>query len=297
MSLLVCGSLAFDTIMNFEGRFAEQILPSQLHILNVSFLVPSLRREYGGCAGNIAYGLRQLGSEVVPLATLGNDGQDYLDRLNAMGVDTRHIAGAADNYTAQAMIMTDLDNNQITAFHPGAMSQAHTNPVPARDDIRLAIVAPDGRDAMLLHAQQLHAAGIPFVFDPGQGLPMFNGPELEHFVELATWITVNDYEGRMLCDRTGLSLEALSERVEGLVVTLAEQGCEVWQRAKRTSVDGVAATAVVDPTGCGDAFRSALLHGLALGWDLPRCAALGNRMGATKIASRGGQNYQFDANS
>ena len=297
MSLLVCGSLAFDTIMNFEGRFAEQILPSQLHILNVSFLVPSLRREYGGCAGNIAYGLRQLGSEVVPLATLGSDGQDYLDRLNAMGVDTRHIAAAADSYTAQAMIMTDLDNNQITAFHPGAMSQAHTNPVPVRDDIRLAIVAPNGRDAMLLHAQQLHAAGIPFVFDPGQGLPMFNGPELEHFVELATWITVNDYEGRMLCDRTGLSLEALSERVEGLVVTLAEQGCEVWQRAKRTSVDGVAATAVVDPTGCGDAFRAALLHGLALGWDLPRCAALGNRMGATKIASRGGQNYQLDTNS
>jgi adenosine kinase len=297
MSLLVCGSLAFDTIMNFEGRFAEQILPSQLHILNVSFLVPSLRREYGGCAGNIAYGLRQIGSEVVPLATLGNDGQDYLDRLNAMGVDTRHIAAAADSYTAQAMIMTDLDNNQITAFHPGAMSHAHTNPVPVRQDIRLAIVAPDGRDAMLLHAQQLHAAGIPFVFDPGQGLPMFNGPELEHFVELATWITVNDYEGRMLCDRTGLSLEALSERVEGLVVTLADQGCEVWQRAKRTPVDGVAATAVVDPTGCGDAFRAALLHGLAQGWDLTRCAALGNRMGAAKIASRGGQNYQFDTNS
>ena len=297
MSLLVCGSLAFDTIMNFEGRFAEQILPSQLHILNVSFLVPSLRREYGGCAGNIAYGLRQLGSEVVPLATLGSDGQDYLDRLNALGVDTRHIAAAADSYTAQAMIMTDRDNNQITAFHPGAMSQAHNNPVPSRDDIRLAIVAPDGRDAMLLHAQQLHAAGIPFVFDPGQGLPMFNGPELEHFVELATWITVNDYEGRMLCDRTGLSLEALSERVEGLVVTLAEQGCEVWQRTKRTHVGGVAATAVVDPTGCGDAFRAALLHGLALGWDLPRCAALGNRMGAVKIASQGGQNYQFDATS
>ena len=296
MSLLVCGSLAFDTIMNFEGRFAEQILPSQLHILNVSFLVPGLRREYGGCAGNIAYGLRQLGSEVVPLAMLGSDGQDYLDRLNALGVDTRLIATAADSYTAQAMIMTDRDNNQITAFHPGAMSQAHTNPVPVRQDIRLAIVAPDGRDAMLLHAQQLHTAGIPFVFDPGQGLPMFNGSELEHFVKLATWITVNDYEGRMLCDRTGLSLEALSERVEGLVVTLADQGCEVWQRAKRIPVAGVAATAVVDPTGCGDAFRAALLHGLAQGWDLPRCVALGNRMGAVKIASRGGQNYRFDTN-
>jgi adenosine kinase len=297
MTVLVCGSLAFDTIMNFEGRFAEQILPSQLHILNVSFLVPVLRREYGGCAGNIAYGLRQLGSEVIPLATLGNDGQEYLDRLNALGVDVRHVATAADSYTAQAMIMTDRDNNQITAFHPGAMSQAHTNPVPARSDIRLAIVAPDGREAMLLHAQQLHAAGVPFVFDPGQGLPMFSGPELEQFVELATWVTVNDYEGRMLCDRTGLSLAALSERVEGLVVTLADQGCEVWQRAQRTHVPGVAATAVVDPTGCGDAFRSALLHGLAQGWDLAICVALGNRMGAAKIASRGGQNYQFQANA
>jgi len=297
MSLLVCGSLAFDTIMNFEGRFAEQILPSQLHILNVSFLVPGLRREYGGCAGNIAYGLRQLGSEVVPLATLGSDGQDYLDRLHALGVDTRHVATAADSYTAQAMIMTDRDNNQITAFHPGAMSEAHNNPVPAREKVRLAIVAPDGRDAMLLHAEQLHAAGIPFIFDPGQGLPMFDGPELEHFVELATWITVNDYEGRMLCDRTGLSLEALSERVEGLVVTLADQGCEVWERAKRTQVDGVAATAVIDPTGCGDAFRAAVLHGLALGWDLTQCVGLGNKMGAAKIASRGGQNYQFDLNS
>ena len=297
MTVLVCGSLAFDTIMNFEGRCAEQILPSQLHILNVSFLVPVLRREYGGCAGNIAYGLRQLGSEVVPLATLGNDGQEYLDRLNALGVDVRHVATSADSYTAQAMIMTDRDNNQITAFHPGAMSQAHTNPVPARSDIRLGIIAPDGREAMLLHAQQLHAAGVPFVFDPGQGLPMFSGPELEQFVELATWITVNDYEGRMLCDRTGLSLAALSERVEGLVVTLADQGCEVWQRGQRTHVPGVAATAVVDPTGCGDAFRAALLHGLAQGWDLARCVALGNRMGAAKIASRGGQNYQLQANA
>ena len=297
MAVLVCGSLAFDTIMNFEGRFAEQILPSQLHILNVSFLVPALRREYGGCAGNIAYGLRQLGTEAVPLATLGSDGAAYLDRLAALGVDTRHIATAADSYTAQAMIMTDRDNNQITAFHPGAMSQAHTNPVPARDDIRLAIVAPDGRDAMLLHAQQLHAAGIPFVFDPGQGLPMFSGPELAQFVELATWVTVNDYEGRMLCDRTGLSLAAISERVEGLVVTLADQGCEVWQRAARTHVAGVAAAEVLDPTGCGDAFRAALLHGLVQGWDLTRCVTLGNRIGAAKIASRGGQNYRFDANA
>lgn len=295
MSILICGSLAFDTIMTFEGRFAEQILPSQLHILNVSFLVPALRREYGGCAGNIAYGLRQLGDEAVPLAALGNDGQDYLERLGKLGVDTRFVGQVADLYTAQAMIMTDRDNNQITAFHPGAMSQAHDYPVPAQEAIRIAIISPDGRDAMLSHAEQLHKAGIPFVFDPGQGLPMFNGEELSRFIAMATWVTVNDYEGRMLCDRTGLSLEGIAAQVKGLVVTLAEQGCEVWEAGERSLVSGVKATEVVDPTGCGDAFRAALLHGLAQGWSLARCAELGNRIGATKIASRGGQNYSFTA--
>ncbi|MDP2418977.1 MAG: carbohydrate kinase family protein [Hydrogenophaga sp.] len=293
MSILVCGSLAFDTIMTFEGRFAEQILPSQLHILNVSFLVPGLRREYGGCAGNIAYGLRQLGAQAVPLAMLGNDGQDYLARLKALGVDTQHVGSSTDCYTAQAMIMTDRDNNQITAFHPGAMSQAHDNPVPARADITLGIISPDGREAMLSHARQLHAAGVPFVFDPGQGLPMFNGEELLQFVELATWVAVNDYEARMLSDRTGLSLESLAERVQGLIVTLGAQGCEIWEAGQKTTVPGLSATDVVDPTGCGDAFRAALLHGLEQGWALQRCAELGNRMGAAKIASRGGQNYLF----
>ncbi len=295
MSILICGSLAFDTIMTFEGRFAEQILPSQLHILNVSFLVPALRREYGGCAGNIAYGLRQLGDRAVPLAALGNDGQDYLERLDAIGVDTRFVGQVPDHYTAQAMIMTDLDNNQITAFHPGAMSLAHAHPVPAEEAIRIAIISPDGRDAMLSHAEQLHQAGIPFVFDPGQGLPMFNGEELSRFISMASWVTVNDYEGRMLCDRTGLSLEAIAAQVKGLVVTLAEQGCDVWEGGQRTLVPGVKASEVVDPTGCGDAFRAALLHGLAQDWSLVRCAELGNRMGATKIASRGGQNYRFTA--
>jgi adenosine kinase len=295
MSILVCGSLAFDTIMTFEGRFAEQILPSQLHILNVSFLVPGLRREYGGCAGNIAYGLRQLGAQAVPLATLGNDGQEYLERLRQLGVDTAHVSTASETYTAQAMIMTDRDNNQITAFHPGAMSEAHTNPVPDRADIKVAIISPDGRDAMLTHAQQLHAAGVPFVFDPGQGLPMFSGEELVQFVELATWVTLNDYEARMLCDRSGLSLEALASRVRGLIVTLGEQGCEVWEGGQRTVVAGLSASEVVDPTGCGDAFRAALLHGLEQGWSLQRCVELGNRMGATKIASRGGQNYTLDS--
>jgi len=295
MPILVCGSLAFDTIMTFEGRFAEQILPSQLHILNVSFLVPALRREYGGCAGNIAYGLRQLGAHAVPLATLGNDGQEYLERLQSLGVDTAHVNSATESYTAQAMIMTDRDNNQITAFHPGAMSMAHDNPVPARTDIAVAIISPDGRDAMLTHAKQLHAAGVPFVFDPGQGLPMFNGEELKQFIELATWITVNDYEGKMLSDRTGWSFEDIASRVRGLIVTLAEHGCEVWEGGQKTVVPGVKATEVVDPTGCGDAFRAALLHGLEQGWSLARCADLGNRMGAAKISTRGGQNYTAPA--
>jgi adenosine kinase len=292
MPILVCGSLAFDTIMTFEGRFAEQILPSQLHILNVSFLVPGLRREYGGCAGNIAYGLRQLGAQAVPLAALGNDGSEYLDRLRALGVDTQHVSSVAENYTAQAMIMTDRDNNQITAFHPGAMSMAHDNPVPKRDDIAVAIISPDGRDAMLTHARQLHDAGVPFVFDPGQGLPMFNGEELKQFIALASWVTLNDYEAQMLCDRTGLTLDAIAAQVRGLVVTLGAEGCDVWDgAANKVRVAGVAATSVVDPTGCGDAFRAALLHGLEQGWSLQRCAELGNRMGAVKIASRGGQNY------
>lgn len=295
MSILVCGSLAFDTIMTFEGRFAEQILPSQLHILNVSFLVPGLRREYGGCAGNIAYGLRQLGSSAVPLAMVGNDAQDYLGRLQTLGVNTQFIGITAGNYTAQAMIMTDRDNNQITAFHPGAMSDAHTNAVPTDAGVKLAIISPDGRDAMLQHAQQLHTAGIPFVFDPGQGLPMFNGEELTSFIELASWVTVNDYEGKMLSDRTGLSFEDIAARVNGLIVTLGEQGCEVWEGGQKTLVPGVKAVEVLDPTGCGDAFRAALLHGLSQGWSLPRCAELGNKIGATKIASRGGQNYQFAA--
>lgn len=291
MAILVCGSLAFDTIMTFEGRFADQILPDQLHILNVSFLVPGLRRDFGGCAGNIAYGLRQLGSAAVPLAALGSDGADYLERMRSLGVDTSHVVTVAEAYTAQAMIMTDRDNNQITAFHPGAMSFAHQNPVPARQDLALGIVAPDGRDAMLSHAAQLKAAGIPFVFDPGQGLPMFNGEELLAFIDQASWVAVNDYEGRMLCDRTGLSLAEISRRVKGLIVTLGEQGCDVWEGGQAVRVAGLAAEAVVDPTGCGDAFRAALLHGLAQGWPLQRCAQLGNRMGALKIAVRGPQNY------
>ena len=295
MSSVICGSLAFDTIMSFEGRFSEQILPDQLHILNVSFLVPALRREYGGCAGNIAYSLRQLGGTPLPMATVGNDGADYLARMKAHGISTEFVRQVDDAYTAQAMIMTDRDNNQITAFHPGAMMQAHTTQITPRSDIKLGIISPDGRDAMLLHAQQFKAAGIPFVFDPGQGLPMFDGKELAHFVELATWVTLNDYEAKMLCDRTGLSCAEMSRQVQGLVVTLGAEGCEVWMDGERTLVPPVKAEAVVDPTGCGDAFRGALLFGLEQGWSLARCAALGNRVGAHKIASRGGQNYTLSS--
>ena len=295
MPAVICGSLAFDTITTFPGRFAQQILPEQVHILNVSFLVPTLRREWGGCAGNIAYTLAQLGGQPVVVAALGNDGGEYLERLRGLGVDTAGVRVETGHYTAQAIIITDTDNNQITAFHPGAMMQAHLTPVPQRADLAVGIVAPDGRDAMLLHAQQMHDAGIPFVFDPGQGLPMFDGAELKRFVALATWVAVNDYEARLLCERTGLELAQLSRsHLRGVVVTLGADGCELWIDGQRSHVPGVAATEVVDPTGCGDAFRAALLYGLERGWPLARCVELGNRVGAIKIASRGGQNHRIE---
>ena len=295
MSALICGSLAFDTIMNFEGSFAEQIMPEQLHILNVSFLVPSLRREFGGCAGNIAYSLTQLGGSALPMAAVGNDGKDYVAHLRNKGISTEFITEIAGSYTAQAMIMTDRDNNQITAFHPGAMSHAHASEIKPRSDIKLGIISPDGRDAMLLHAAQFKAAAIPFVFDPGQGLPMFNGAELMHFIDRANWVTVNDYEGRMLSERCGLDSSEISRRVQGLVVTLGAEGCEVWVDGEMTHVPAVKAAQLVDPTGCGDAFRGALLFGLERGWSLVQCCALGNRVGAHKIATPGCQNYTLEA--
>ena len=294
MASLICGSLAFDSIMSFEGRFAEQILPDQLHILNVSFLVPALRRDFGGCAGNIAYSLKQLGGTPLPMATLGQDGAEYMQRLCDLGIATDHVRLLNDTYTAQAMIMTDRDNNQITAFHPGAMMQAHITRIEAHPEVKLAIISPDGRDAMLQHAEQCHAAHIPFVFDPGQGLPMFDGAELARFIEQSTWVTVNDYEGKLLTERTGWSSAEISRRVDGLIVTLGAQGCEVWQDGEMTHVPPVQATQVVDPTGCGDAWRGALLFGLEQGWSLAECAALGNRVGALKIASRGPQNYSIE---
>ena len=293
MAAVICGSLAFDTIMSFEGRFAEQILPDQLHILNVSFLVPALRRDFGGCAGNIAYSLKLLGGTPLPMATLGDDGADYLARMKSLGISTEFVRQVQGTYTAQAMIMTDRDNNQITAFHPGAMMQAHVTRIESRADIKLGMISPDGRDAMLQHAEQFHAAGIPFVFDPGQGLPMFDGSELAGFVEKATWVTVNDYEGKMLSERTGWSSAEISRRTQGLVVTLGGEGCEVWIGGEKTLVPPVKAREIVDPTGCGDAWRGALLHGLEQGWSLARCAELGNKVGSLKIASRGPQNWSL----
>jgi len=295
MSVLICGSLAFDTITTFPGRFAQQILPDQVHILNVSFLVPTLRREYGGCAGNIAYSLHQLGGNPLVMATLGADGGPYLARMKEWGISLEHVGTVADSYTAQAIIITDQDNNQITAFHPGAMQQAHIQRIEADPRIKLAIIAPDGRDAMIQHAEQLKAAGIPFVFDPGQGLPMFDGADLERFVSQATWVTVNDYEGKMLADRTGKSLAELSRAgLRGLVETLGADGCNVYIQGELTHVAGVKASAVVDPTGCGDAFRGGLLYGLSHDWDLVRSVRLANIMGATKIAVAGPQTYSID---
>jgi len=296
MSALICGSLAFDTIATFPGRFSQQIMPEQLHILNVSFLVPTLRREFGGCAGNIAYSLQQLGGQPMIMAAVGDDGADYLQRVASWGASTALIRTLPDTHTAQAIIITDSDNNQITAFHPGAMQSAHLNVVPQDANIRVAIVAPDGRDAMLQHAAQLAQAKIPFIFDPGQGLPMFDGAELRGFVEQATWVAVNDYEARMLCERTGQTLESLSKsHLHGIVVTLGAEGCDLWQGGICVRVPGVTAQAVVDPTGCGDAFRAALLFGIEQGWSLERSVQLGNRVGAVKIAFRGGQNHTLDA--
>ncbi len=299
MPALICGSLAFDTITTFPGRFAEQILPEQVHILNVSFLVPTLRREWGGCAGNIAYNLQAIGGAPVILAAVGVDGGEYVARVQGWGADTSLIHRDRELHTAQCHITTDRDNNQITAFHPGAMSNAHHMKVPGkaqRSDLNIGIIAPDGRDAMWQHAHQMAEAGIPFVFDPGQQLPQFNGDEHREILGLARWVAVNDYEARMLEERTGESAAAISQRpnIEGVVVTLAEQGCELWIKGQRTVVPGVTASAVQDPTGCGDAFRAALLFGLERGWSLQRCAALGNRIGAVKIAERGPQNHRFD---
>ncbi|HVL76466.1 MAG TPA: carbohydrate kinase family protein [Noviherbaspirillum sp.] len=288
---LICGSLAFDTIMLFRGRFSEALLADQLHKINVAFLVPEVRREFGGCAGNIAYNLRLLEGDPLIMATIGSDGGPYLERLEQLRISPRCVRTIETSYTAQAYITTDEGGNQITAFHPGAMSFSHQNRVADAGAVKLAIIAPDGRDGMLQHARDCAELGIPFIFDPGQGLPMFNGKELEHLVELATYVAVNDYEAELLMERTGLSLEALAERVTGLIVTRGERGSEIYASGRRIDIPCVPADGVVDPTGCGDAFRAGLMYGLTNGMDWETTGRLASLMGSIKIAHQGGQNH------
>src|SRR5215472_1364634 len=289
---LVCGSLALDTIMVFPDRFSRHILPEQTHVLSVAFQIGEMRREWGGTAGNIAYNLKALGGAPVVMATLGDDGGAYFDRLRAQGMVTEAVRIVPGTYTGQAFIITDLDDNQITAFHPGAMNESHRNRVSDVSDIALGIVAPDGREGMREHVRDLAAAGIPFIFDPGQGMPLFSGQELIEMIERADCVTVNDYEARMLCDRTGLSLEAIASRVRALVVTLGGEGSRIHADGKTIEIPAVKPSALVDPTGCGDAYRAGLLFGMAHGWPWERAGRLASVLGSIKIASRGGQNHR-----
>ena len=290
---LICGSLAFDKIMQYHGRFAETLLADQLHRVNVSFLVPTLRTEYGGCAANIAYNLKLLGGDPLIMATLGQDGAGYLERLRTFGIETRAIKTIADAYTAQCFVTADQDNNQINAFHPGAMQFSHENKVADQGKVRVAIIAPDGRDGMLQHARDCVAEGVPFMFDPGQQLPMFNGEELLTFIEQATYLAANDYEFEMVMDRTGLSLEQIAARLDALIVTRGEKGSEIYAGGERHDIPPVAAPLVVDPTGCGDAYRAGLLFGIAQGYDWNTTGRLASLLGAIKIAHQGGQNHSF----
>ena len=297
MSALICGSMAYDNIMVFPGRFKEHILPDQLHILNVAFLVPEMRKELGGCAGNIAYNLRLLGGEPLIMATVGRDFDAYRAQLAAQDLDERFITMIDDTLTAQAYITTDLDDNQITAFHPGAMDHSHRNQVPTDADITIGMISPDGRQGMLEHAAQFAAADIPFIFDPGQGLPMFDGEELGKFVELATWVAVNDYEGQMLRERTGWSTEQIADRVEALIVTRGGKGSVIYTDGQQIDIPAGTPAAILDPTGCGDAYRAGLLYGITreMSWaDTGRLASL---LGAEKIAHRGTQNHSFSQKS
>ena len=291
MTICVSGSLAFDTIMQFEGRFADHILPDKVHMLNVSFFVPGMRREYGGCAGNIAYNLMLLGGDATIMATVGDDATPYLERLDKLGLSRAHVRQVPGSFTAQAFITTDLDDNQITAFHPGAMSFSHLNKVE-KAGAKLGIVAPDGREGMMQHARDFAEAGVPFIFDPGQGLPMFNGDELLDFMRLADYACFNDYEARLLCDRTGRSLEQLAGDVRALIVTRGGEGSDIYADGRRYDIPCVGAEQILDPTGCGDAYRSGLLYGIANGYDWEKTGRLAAVMGAIKIASRGGQNHQ-----
>jgi adenosine kinase len=293
MHTLICGSIAYDTIMVFNDHFKNHILPEKIHILNVAFLVPDMRREFGGCAGNIAYNLQMIGGSPLIMATVGDDYQPYDYRLQKLNLAQTHIRPVSDTFTAQAFITTDLDDNQITAFHPGAMNFSHHNHVTDAKDVSLGILAPDGRDGMLQHAREFHEAGIPFLFDPGQGLPMYNGEELLDFIDKADYIAVNDYEGQLLQERTGKTLEALAKLVKGLVVTRGSEGSIIYANGQQIEIPCVKPEEMLDPTGCGDAYRAGLLYGIANNMDWQTTGSLGSLMGALKIARRGGQNHSF----
>jgi len=293
MSALICGSIAYDTIMVFHDRFKNHILPDRVHMLNISFLVPEMRKEYGGCAGNIAYNLKLLGGDPLPMATVGRDFDPYGDWLEACRIDTRHLKVLENTYTAQAFITTDRDDNQITAFHPGAMGFAHENRVEEAEGVEIGIVAPDGREGMVEHATQFAEKGIPFVFDPGQGLPMFDGEELRHFIEQATWVAVNDYEAELLSERTGLSPHEIAEEVEALVVTRGAQGSLIYTSEHRLEIPAAPVREVNDPTGCGDAYRAGLLYGLLQGMEWETVGRVAALMGAIKVEHHGTQNHRF----
>lgn len=292
MHTLICGSLAYDTIMVFQDHFKHHILPEKIHILNVAFLVPEMRREFGGTAGNIAYNLNLLGGKPLIMATVGDDFVTYANWLQDNNLSMTHVRRIAGSYTAQAFITTDLDDNQITAFHPGAMNQSHENTVNDANQVKLGIIAPDGREGMFQHAREFAAAGIPFLFDPGQGMPMFSGEELLQFVDLANYVALNDYEAQLMQDKTGLTIEALATRVEALIVTRGPLGSVIHAQGQRIEIPCVEADELLDPTGCGDAYRAGLLYGMAQGWGWEISGRLASVMGSLKIASRGGQNHK-----
>lgn len=294
MSALICGSMAYDTIMVFSGQFKNEILPDKVHILNVSFLVPELRREFGGTAGNIAYNLNLLGGSALPMATIGHDFASYAAWLDQHGISRQFLKVVPEAYTAQAYITTDMDDNQITAFHPGAMSFAHTQNIVKKADagpVRIGTVSPDGRDGMLQHATQFADAGIPFIFDPGQGLPMFTGDELKDFINKASYVAVNDYESEIIMSRTGWTLKQIAERVDALIVTSGGKGSHIFAKSKVYEIPCANAHSLADPTGCGDAYRGGLLYGLLRGLDWETTGRVASLMGAIKIERPGPQNH------
>ena len=293
MTALICGSMAYDTIMVFHDQFKNHILADKVHILNVSFLVPVMRREYGGCAGNIAYNLKLLQEEPLIMATVGHDFEPYAQWLSQRGITTRHIRVLDDHYTGQAYITTDVDDNQITAFHPGAMTYSHVNAVPVDEDICIGIVSPDGKQGMQEHAEQFAELGIPFIFDPGQGMPMFNGEELLQFLALASYATFNDYESELVQERTGLSLEQIAEKVDALIITLGGKGSKIYTQGKCIEIPAVEVTQIQDPTGCGDAYRAGLLYGLMNDYDWEVTGRIASLLGGIKIEHNGTQNHVF----